>query len=91
MSLTSALVFFAVIWALIFYMIMPLGQTSQQEAGEVEPGTPASAPIDARVGRKAIVTTAIAAVVFAILYVVIEFRVITLDDLQYISPPSAQE
>ncbi|MEM6489519.1 MAG: DUF1467 family protein [Pseudomonadota bacterium] len=90
MSVTSALVFFAVIWALVFYMVMPLGQTSQSEAGEVEPGTPASAPVNARVGRKALITTAIAAAVFAVILGVIEFEVITMADLEALGPPNTR-
>ncbi|MEO1275820.1 MAG: DUF1467 family protein [Pseudomonadota bacterium] len=88
MSITSAIVFFMVIWALVFHMVLPLGQTSQQEAGEVEPGTPASAPVNARIGVKALITTAITAVVFALLYWVIEYRVVTLDDSPFLTPPN---
>jgi len=91
MSLTSAIVFFMVIWALVFYMVMPFGQTSQDEAGHVEPGTPRSAPVDAKLGRKALITTAIAAVLFAAVYAVIEWRVVTLDDIDFLSPPNERE
>jgi predicted secreted protein len=91
MSITSAIVFYAVIWALVFYMVNPLWQTSQSEAGEIVPGTPASAPVDAMVRKKALWTTAIATVVFAILYVVIVWQVVTIEDLSWAEPPSAKE
>ncbi|MEM9784751.1 MAG: DUF1467 family protein [Pseudomonadota bacterium] len=90
MSITSAIVFYAVIWALVFYMVMPIGQTSQQEAGEIEPGTPASAPVNPRIGLKALITTGIAAVIFAAIYYVIEWEVITMDDLERFGPPNAR-
>ncbi|MEL6196259.1 MAG: DUF1467 family protein [Pseudomonadota bacterium] len=90
MSITSAIVFFAVIWALVFYMINPLWQTSQAEHGEIVPGTPPSAPVDPKLGRKALITTAIAVVVFAVIYYVIEWEVITIDDLAPFSPPNSR-
>ncbi|MEO0822633.1 MAG: DUF1467 family protein [Pseudomonadota bacterium] len=88
MSLTSGLVFFAVIWALVFYMVNPFWQRSQEEDGHVVPGTPPSAPVDAKIGRKALLTTAIAAVVFGAIFYVIEWRVITIEDLELFSPPN---
>jgi len=88
MSISSAMVLFCVIWAILFYMINPLWQTSQSEDGEVTPGTPASAPVDAMVRKKAIVTTAIAVVLFGLVYATIEFGWVTLDDVSFIKLPS---
>ncbi|MGF1551822.1 MAG: DUF1467 family protein [Paracoccaceae bacterium] len=90
MSITSGIVFFMVVWALVFYMINPLWQTSQSEAGEVEPGTPHSAPVDAKLAKKALLTTAISAVVFGAILYVIEWRVITIDDLDFLGPPNTR-
>ncbi len=88
MSITSAIVLYCVIWALLFYMINPLWQTSQAEDGEVTPGTPASAPVDAMVRKKAIITTVIATALFALAYSTIEFGWITLDDVSFLALPS---
>lgn len=88
MSITSGIVFYMVIWAIIFLMINPLWQVSQAEDGHVVPGTPESAPVDAMVGRKALWTTLWATVVFAIAFGVIEFELITLDDVLWARPPS---
>ena len=88
MAITSALVLYAVIWALVFYMINPLWQTSQSEDGNVTPGTPASAPVDPMVRKKAIITTVIATVVFALVYSTIEFGWLTLDDFNFLKLPS---
>ena len=62
MAIASAMVLYCVIWAILFYLINPLWQTSQSEDGEVVPGTPGSAPVDAMLRKKAIVTTVIASV-----------------------------
>ena len=88
MSITSAMVLYCVIWAILFYMINPLWQTSQSEDGEVVPGTPASAPVDAMLRKKAIITTVIATVLFALAYSTIEFGWLTLDDISFLQLPS---
>ena len=88
MAITSVMVLYCVIWAILFYLINPLWQTSQSEDGEVVPGTPGSAPVDAMLRKKAIVTTVIASVVFVLAFATIEFGWITLDDVSFIELPS---
>ena len=88
MSITSAIVLYCVIWAILFYLINPLWQTSQSEDGEVVSGTPASAPVDAMVRKKAIITTVIATVLFVLAYATIEFGWLTLDDISFVELPS---
>jgi len=88
MSFTSAIVLYCVIWAILFYMINPLWQTSQSEDGEVAPGTPASAPVDPMIRKKAILTTVIATVLFVLAYSTIELGWLTLDDVSFLRLPS---
>jgi len=88
MSITSAIVFYMVIWAVTFLIMNPLWQVSQAEDGAVVPGTPESAPVDAMVARKAAWTTLWATLAFAIAFLTIEFRVVTLEDLLWATPPS---
>ena len=88
MTITSAIVLFAVIWAVVFFMVLPWGQVSQYEAGDVVPGTPASAPSDAMIRKKLWITTCISIVAFAIVFCVIYFRWVTIDDLTFMTPPS---
>jgi len=57
MSITSAIVLFAVIWFMVFFVVLPLRLTTQGESGNVVPGTPSSAPSDPMIGRKVRVTT----------------------------------
>ena len=90
MNVMSAVVLFCSIWAIVLFMVLPHGLVSQAEAGEVEPGTPASAPSDAMIVRKMLVTTAIASVVFAAAFSVIQFHLVTLDDIPFLTPPSAR-
>jgi predicted secreted protein len=88
MSFASAIVLYCVIWAILFYLINPLWQTSQSEDGKVVPGTPASAPVDPMIRKKAIITTVIATVLFGLAILTLEFGWITLDDVSFMRPPS---
>lgn len=88
MSITTAIVFYIVLWAMVFYMVQPLWQVSQREAGEIVPGTPESAPVDGKLLKKALVTTAVSTILYGILYGIIEFQVVSLEDLSWIDPPS---
>lgn len=81
MTITAALVMFSVTWFMVFFMVLPLRFRSQSQAGIIEPGTPASAPADAMVKKKAQITTGIAAVIFVILYLVITSGRFGIDDL----------
>jgi predicted secreted protein len=65
MSISAAIVVFAICWFLVFFMVLPWRVTSQGEAGSVVPGTPSSAPAHDVVKRKAQITTLIAVVVWA--------------------------
>lgn len=66
MSITAAIVLFAVIWFLVFFMVLPVRHVSQDDAGEVVPGTPRGAPAINVVGKKAKITTMITVVVWAL-------------------------
>lgn len=71
MAITSAIVLFAVVWFMTFFIVLPLRLETQGEAGEIVPGTHKSAPADAQVGRKARITTYFAVPIWAVLTVVI--------------------
>lgn len=64
MSVTAVLVVFATIWFLALFVVLPIGIRTQGDTGVIEPGTPASAPIDAML-RKKLLWATIAAVLIA--------------------------
>lgn len=84
MTITAALVLFSVTWFMVFYCVLPIRFTSQAEAGEVTPGTPASAPASAQVAKKAKITTVIAIVIFAALYLIITSGWITVKNMDFL-------
>lgn len=59
MTITGALILFSVTWFLVFLCILPMRQVSQAAAGQIVPGSAASAPVDPQIGRKARITTLI--------------------------------
>lgn len=77
MNITAALVLFAVTWFMVFFCVLPVRFKSQAENGQITPGTPASAPDDPMLGKKAKITTGIAAVIFVGLYTLITSGLIT--------------
>lgn len=81
MTITAALVLYSVTWFMVFFCVLPVRFESQRDRGKVMPGTPASAPEDAMVGKKARITTAIATVVFGLLYLIITSGLITTDNM----------
>lgn len=65
MNLTGGIVLYAVLWFLTLFVLLPIGQVSQEEAGDVVPGTPAGAPSNPMLGKKMAGATVISAVLWA--------------------------
>lgn len=82
MSITGGIVLFAVFWFLSLYMVLPFFVQSQEEAGEVEPGTPAGAPSESLMKKKLIWATVIAIVVWLIVGAMLEMEVVTMDHIR---------
>ena len=83
MTITSALVLFAVIWFMVLFVVLPLRITTQGEAGKVVPGTPESAPENPQMGRKLKVTTGVAVVLFSVIAGVILSGWIGVEDFDF--------
>lgn len=81
MNLTGGIVLYAVLWFLTLFIVVMIGPRSQQDAGEVVPGTPAGAPADLRLKGKLIWTTAIATVLWAVLAAIILGGVVSRADV----------
>ncbi len=81
MGITSALVLFAVIWFMTFLIIIPLRLQTQGDVGSVVPGTHAGSPEVHNLKRKAWLTTAVSAVLWAIIAGIIVSGLITVEDI----------
>ena len=81
MSIVTALAIYFVVWWLVLFAVLPFGVRSQQEGGEVTPGSDPGAPAIPRLARKLVWTTIVAGIVFALGYVAYAYRLVALDDL----------
>jgi len=81
MSVTAALVVYAITWFMVFFIVLPLRMTAQSDTDTVVPGTPRGAPAEEIVGAKARLTTIIATVLWALICGVIVSGWITLADI----------
>lgn len=93
MAITSAIVLYAVIWFMVLFLVLPLRLVTQGDAGEVVPGTPEGAPVEARMGRKLRLTTIVATALWALTAGIILSGIIEVRDFDWLGrlPPPAAE
>jgi predicted secreted protein len=87
MAVTTIVATYFLIWWVVLFAVLPWGAHSQDESGEVAPGTEPGAPAVHRVWMKLLWTTLIASVVFGILAVIYKAGLIPYDFLMTISSP----
>ncbi|MFN3626166.1 MAG: DUF1467 family protein [Hyphomicrobium sp.] len=83
MDNVMAVAIYIFIWWIVLFAVLPFGVHTQDEAGNVVPGTPGSAPAKPRILRIFLINTLVATIVFAIVYAIIEFRLISPDDFPW--------
>lgn len=91
MGPVSGLVLFAVIWTLVFFIVLPLRLQTQGETGEIVPGTHASSPANVDIKRKAKVTTLWAFPIWVVIAGVILTGAVTVRDLDWFERMSTPE
>jgi predicted secreted protein len=87
----SGLVLFAVIWTLVFFVVLPLRLQTQGEAGEIVPGTHASSPANFDIKRKAKVTTMFAFPIWLVIAVVLLTGAVSVRDIDWFDRMSTPE
>ncbi|KEO54764.1 DUF1467 family protein [Thioclava pacifica] len=83
MSLTGGIILFAVIWFMVFFMVLPIKLKTQGDVDEIVPGTHAGAPHEAHLGAKVKITTGVAIVLWAIIAGILLSGMITLEDIDF--------
>ncbi len=71
MDIASAIVVYVLLWWLVFFMALPVGVQVPEET-EVGKGHATSAPRRPYLGRKALAATAIAAVLWIVVFLLVE-------------------
>jgi predicted secreted protein len=81
MSITGSIVVFIILWWLILFMILPRNINSQQEKGGIIEGTDPGAPSNPNIFKKLVLTTAIASLLFAIIFVLTYFNILNIREI----------
>jgi predicted secreted protein len=89
MSFTSIIAIYFVLWWVVLLAVLPWGVHSQQESGEVIPGTDPGAPSAPSIWRKLVWTTIISAVVLGIFATIYNLNLIPYDFLMRIAGPAS--
>ena len=77
MSPFTCIAAFFTIWWTVLFVVLPLGSKSFAEAGITPPaGADPSAPVNPNIKRKFITTTWISALVFAVIFVIVQFNLV---------------
>ncbi|GAB4285726.1 MAG: DUF1467 family protein [Roseovarius sp.] len=93
MSIASAILTYIVVWFMTFLTILPIRLRTQDEAGEVVPGTHAGAPEHHHLRRKALITTAVAALLWGVIVAIVVTGAVSVRDIdifERMEPPSDQ-
>ena len=78
----TAIAIYLTIWWTVLFAVLPLGTTTHAEAGiDKGDGGDPGAPVDPKLKKKFLTTTWVAAVIFAILWVIIRFGLVKLPPL----------
>jgi len=83
-SLPLAIASYVIIWWVVFFALLPIGISTQGEAGDVVEGTPSSAPARHRLPLKLLATTLISGALFAGFYHVMTQGLLALDDIPFL-------
>lgn len=83
MNTVSAVVLYLIIWFMTLFVVLPLRIQSQDEAGDVVPGTPGSAPSDPKLKKKFFWVTVVATIVFIPIATTIMSGWITVEDIDF--------
>ena len=81
LSITGAIVIYAVLWFMCLFIILPIRMTTQGDLGEVAPGTPASAPERPALKKRFLITTLVATALWALTVGALLSGAVSLDDL----------
>jgi predicted secreted protein len=73
MGLTLSIAVYFTIWWTVLFAILPIGVRSLHEEGGGPAGSDPGAPVDPRLGMKAIWTTVLTSVVFAVVWLFAEY------------------
>lgn len=91
MTITAALVLFAVIWFMTLLVVLPIRIKTQGDLGDIVPGTHAGAPEVHHMKKKIWITTGISVVLWAVIAGIILSGVISVRDFDWLNQLEPRE
>ncbi len=91
MGPVSGLVLLAVIWTVVFFIVLPLRLETQGDKGEIVPGTHASSPADFSFKRKAKITSYVAFPIWIVIAGILLSGAISVRDIDWFDRMSTPE
>ncbi len=91
MSLSLSIAVYFIIWWVLLFAVLPFGLRTQEEEGEVVPGTPESAPAQFRFWRVVAINTLVSAIVFVGVRLAITNDIIPTSLFDYGAPQSQKQ
>lgn len=90
MGPVSGIVLYVIIWAMVFFIALPIRVQTQGDLKDIVPGTHAGAPEHHHLKKKALWTTFVALIIWGIAATIILSGWITVDDIERVlrSQPS---
>ena len=82
MGPVSGIVLFVIIWAMVFFVALPIRVQTQGDLKDIVPGTHAGAPEHHHLKKKALWTTLVALIIWGFTAYVILSGLITVDDIE---------
>ncbi|MEX0280583.1 MAG: DUF1467 family protein [Arenibacterium sp.] len=83
MGIVSGIVLYLVVWFLTFFIVLPIRLKTQGDIGEIVPGTHAGAPAEHNLKKKAVITSAIALAIWAIIAAIILLELVSVRDFDW--------
>ena len=91
MTLLTGLAVYFIIWWITLFAILPIGVRTQADEGDITLGTTESAPLQARLGRKLLLTSLVASVIFAVYFIATVYFGLSVDSIPRIVPDFSKE
>lgn len=82
MGPVSAIVLFAIVWFMLFLIILPIRVQTQGDLKDIVPGTHAGAPEHHHLGKKALWCTGLSFLIWGFFVAIILSGVISVDNLE---------
>jgi len=85
MGVVTGLVLYAIIWFMTLFVVLQVGVTTQSDTGKRVDGTHGSAPVNAQLKKRFLITSGIALVIWGVIAAIILSGAVTIEDIDLFS------